>query len=539
MKHKNSTPRTLLPRLMMALAASVVSIGVGAAEPRQFKLMVGIVVEGLENQWLETLSDRMGEGGFRKLTDQGVTIDNIDYGTSLDGAAAASLLMTGAAPAINGIASAELYDPATERISSIFADQNVLGNFSTRGFSPSGLHTSTLSDEVRIASGGLSGVYGLATRPELAIPLAGHAGNLALWINPSNGQWASSTFYREIPTAIAARNRALPLETRMDTMSWTPITGSSPMPALPEHLTRYPFRYVFPRGTGRLEQFMATPLANREITRLAQEVMQVVHLGSSQDGTDVLNIAYSLEPFEYGQNSDNRAELIDAYLRLDKDLEQLFSSIDSSVGLDNTLIYLAGTPPRPRTRRDDEKYNIPGGEFSARRAISLLNLYLIALHGNGDYVDGFHNGYIYLNRRLIKERGLDGAQLRSQAADFLTRMTGVAEAFTIDRIINGEAGDNAAALRRNTDLATAGDVLLRIAPGYEITETGRQSRGPVLRQVERLSATTAPAFIFAPGVTAQRISTPVDARSIAPTVSRLLRIRSPNGAALPPVTLQK
>lgn len=532
-------PRTLLPRLMMALAASVVTIGVGATEPRQFKLMVGIVVEGLENQWLETLSEQMGQGGFKKLSEQGVSIENIDYGTNLDGASAASMLLTGASPSINGIPSAEQYDAVTDRVNSIFADQNVMGNFSTRGYSPAALRTGTLSDEVRISSGGLSGVYGLAARAELAIPLAGHAGNLALWINPANGQWASSTFYREIPTAIAARNRALPLETRMDTMSWTPITGSASLPTLPEHLTRYPFRYVFPRGTGRLEQFMATPLANREITHLAQEVMQVVHLGNSPDGTDVLNIAYSLEPFEYGQNTDNRAELIDAYLRLDKDLEQLFSSIDSSVGLENTLIYLAGTPPRPRSRREDDKYNMPAGEFSARRAISLLNLYLIALHGNGDYVDGFHNGYIYLNRRLIKERGLDGAQLRNEAAEFLTRMTGVAEAFTIDCIINGYAGDNAAALRRNTDPATAGDVFLRIAPGYEITETGRQSRGPVIHLAERLSATTAPAFIFAPGLPAQKITVPVDARSIAPTVSRLLRIRSPNGASLPPVPLEK
>ena len=57
------------------------------------------------------------------------------------------------------------------------------------------------------------------------------------------------------------------------------------------------------------------------------------------------------------------------------------------------------------------------------------------------------------------------------------------------------------------------------------------------RTVTRAVASTAPAFILAPQAAPRRIDVPVDARVIAPTVCRLLRIRSPNGSALPPLRL--
>jgi hypothetical protein len=50
---------------------------------------------------------------------------------------------------------------------------------------------------------------------------------------------------------------------------------------------------------------------------------------------------------------------------------------------------------------------------------------------------------------------------------------------------------------------------------------------------------TAPVFILAPVVKAERITTEIDARAIAPTVARILRIRSPNASELPPMLIDK
>ena len=231
----------------------------------------------------------------------------------------------------------------------------------------------------------------------------------------------------------------------------------------------------------------------------------------------------------------------DAYIKLDRNLEQLFSTVGRQVGLDKTVFMLASTPPRPQRRRDDERYNMPYGEFSARKAASLLNLYLIALHGNGAYISHFNNGNIYLNHKLLEEMKLDVSAVRAEAAQLLAGMTGVDRVHTIDEIIAGHAGENAEALRRNTVGSVAGDILVVVAPGFEILDDYNDTTPDAAHtgMVQCTAAATAPVFIMAPDVAAQTIGTPVDARAIAPTVARILRIRSPNGAAAPALNLTK
>ncbi len=247
----------------------------------------------------------------------------------------------------------------------------------------------------------------------------------------------------------------------------------------------------------------------------------------------MLNLNYRLVVPDYTRNSDTRLELMDSYLRLDRNLEQLFSLVDRA-GAGNSVIFLVATPPSSTVRRDEEKWNIPYGEFSTRKAGSLLNMYLMAIYGTGDWVSGYHNGHFYLNNKLIKDKNLDPKAVRSEAASFIARMSGIKEAYTIDQILAGDAGDNAAALKRNTHLPTAGDVMITVTPGWEIiNDLASGSTSYAKNQVERIVAPTAPAFILAPGyVTPTRIDTPVDVRTIAPTVARILRIRSPNAASL-------
>ncbi len=171
------------------------------------------------------------------------------------------------------------------------------------------------------------------------------------------------------------------------------------------------------------------------------------------------------------------------------------------------------------------------GEFSSRKAVSLLNMYLIALYGNGDWVSGYHNGQIFLNHKLIKDRGKELREVRRESADFLTRMAGVHRAWTLDDVIDRRATESPDAMRRNIFHSTAGDVYLSIVPGWQ--EIDDDSDTEQANTIVRAGAPTAPAFILAPNITHKEITTPVDARVIAPTVAGILRIRSPNGASLP------
>ena len=233
---------------------------------------------------------------------------------------------------------------------------------------------------------------------------------------------------------------------------------------------------------------------------------------------------------------------MDAYVRLDADIAGIIRAIEKGPGMDKTLFFVAGTPAPAGGKRDEEKWNIPSGQFSPRKAVSLLNMYLMAIHGNGEWVSGYHNGYFYLNRQLLKERGIKDSDMRREAADFLARMSGVSDVYTLDDILARRAGDTPSALRRNISATHAGDLLVMVNPGWEISDeidgqtvNIEQSSLPVVRW----QATTSPIYIMAPSLSAGEITERVDARAIAPTIARQLRIRSPNAASVSPLLLDK
>lgn len=534
------------PRLFALLLASMVSMAlpVGAQNARTNSsrpaLVVGIMVEGLDRQYVEELMEYFGEGGFKRLVNNGVVFSDVDFGTPLTGSAAASMLMTGASPSVTGITTDLVYDYETMRPKQAMFDPAYLGNFTSETFSPVNLRVSTVGDELKIAGAGTSQVFSIAADPNEAIILAGHAANNATWLSDTNANWATSTFYRDTPSVLSRRNRLINLSSRIDTMTWQPSAVTTTLDIIPEWVRLYPFKHTIGKDPQwKVAKFKNTPLFNREATAMAREYISTLGLGR-HEGTDMLNIGLSVEPFIYSKYADVQLETADSYIKLDRDLAALFDVIDKEVGLKNAVIYLAGTPQQPLSRKEDPKWALPYGEYSPRKAISLLNLYLMALHGNGEWVNGFYDNYFYLNRNLIKEKELDLGSIQKEAADFLKRMAGVNTAYTIGEILDGHAGVNAHALRRNTSYATAGDVLVDIAPGWEIVElaysTPYQMNG--INMVTRGVSASAPFYLLAPDVAARTIDYRIDARAIAPTIARILRIRSPNGSSLPPVKLK-
>lgn len=519
------------------MGASTALVPVAAQSlPPAPQLVVGIVVEGLSNDYLELLGPQFGQNGFRRLAGKGVEITDVDFGTTLDGAASTAMIFTGASPAVNGIGSATVYNRETRRPQAAFNDPETIGNFTTETLSPKALGASTLSDELRIASGGLGYVYSIAPDPAEAIVMAGHAGNSAFWINDLTGKWATTTYYRDLPQKPQEINHRSPLEYRLDTLQWVPSIAIDRFPNLPSYKKAYPFRHTFPRGdNNRYRAFKASAAVNTDVADLAIGYLNSMALGK-RESADMIALAFTLDPYPYARDADSRPELMDSYLRLDRDLGRLFDAIDAAgPGMDRTLVFVTGTPMTRRQRRDDERWAIPYGEFSSRKAVSLLNMYLMAIHGNGQWVAGYHDSQLFLNHELIKEKGKDIEEIRTAAARFLERMSGVSHAWTIDEVLSRQASERPEAFRRNTVAETAGDVFIAIAPGWQEIDDDSDTEAP--RTVTRAVASTAPAFIMAAQVAPRKIEIPVDARAIAPTVCRLLRIRSPNGASLPPLRL--
>lgn len=519
-----------MPGIFIALLSTMVGMAVHANASERPRMVIGIVIDGLDQQYIDLLQNQFVEGGFNRLLRDGAVITAADYGTNTDATASTAMLMTGASPSVTSISGERVYDRhALRPIAALSGPDGV--------FSPEQLGVSTLADEVRISSGGVGRVFGIATDPSLAVILAGHSANAAIWLNDRTGAWTSSSFYREVPPQIAYRNRLRPLSLRLDTTQWSPLLPAEAY-GLPEHLTHYPFRYTFGGGNPhRYAMFANSPVGNTEIADLAGEIIDNLGLGTTES-TDMVNLAFSLKPYDFTTSTDNRYELIDSYLRLDRDLEHLFQKADSVAGPQNAVIFVAATPPSGRSRRDDERWLIPYGEFSTKKAKSLLNMFLIARYGNGEWVTGFFNRQFFLNDQLIEERSVDARRMRAEAADFLEKMSGVGRVITIDEVLGGRGDDTLEALQRNTAAGTAGDLYIEVAPGWETID---DINSPVsenrTRYVERYAAPTASVYILAHDIAPQRIDTPVDIRVVAPTVARLLRIRSPNAASMPALPL--
>lgn len=530
------------------LVASMVTMGIAAATPQpqpptlRPTLVVGIFVKGLSADYIDLLRSNFGTDGFNRFISDGLTIENVDYGPGIDATAATAMLVTGAAPGVNGVPSDRVWNATTRTDIPVLLDPQKAGSYTDQDLTPSRLLVSTVSDEVRIADGGLGAVHALAADPQIAVILGAHAGNAAFWISDLDGKWTTSRHYRETPAPIARRNVGLTLASRLDTMAWEPSLKLDLYPDLPDYKKLYPFRLTFPqRDANRFKAFKTSAPGNREIAAAASDLITSTPLGSRQV-TDMISVGFDLSPYLYTRDADNRIETMDAYVRLDSDIANIIRAIEKGPGMDKTLMFIAGTPAPTGGRRDDEKWAIPSGTFSPRKAVSLLNVYLMAIHGNGQWVSGYYNGFFHLNHKQAKDRGVDLAELRRECADFLTRMAGVSEVYTIDDILARRAGDNPVALERNISAPHAGDLLVTVNPGWEISdgeEFDDVDLGETRLPVVRWQATTSPMYLLAPSVEPAVLSEPVDARTIAPTVSRLLRIRSPNAAKLPPINLKK
>ena len=296
------------------------------------------------------------------------------------------------------------------------------------------------------------------------------------------------------------------------------------------------FRYTFPRNdTQRIAHFTSSPMCAEEVTEVALLHLTGLNLGTHSH-MDMLNVAYSAGAYENRSNSDYSLELVDTYVRLDRQIARLLDYAERSVGLANTMVIVSGTGYFSDNRADDKRFNIPTGEFRNSHAKSLLNMYLIAVYGNGDWVMGVANLQVYLNRKLIKERKLDLKQMRQQCADFLLQMSGVRTAYTQEDVFSAHGLSQALRFSLYNNVHTSGDVFLDILPGWKLIE---DDNAPGKARMVRSCAVLSPLLIHGAGVKAQLVTESIDAASIAPTVATLLGIRCPNASSASIVPLQK
>lgn len=522
-------------RLLTSVLFGLVGITtVIQADPTRPRLVVGIVVDQLRTDYVEFLKERFGKDGFNLLMQNGLYLKDVDFNIKdLDKANATAIIYTGNYAPASGIPSEKIYDKSTKHPIPVLHDPQIIGNFTTETYSPKSLRLSTIADEIAVDGVGLGSIYSVAPDAMQAIIMSGHAGSSAFWISDESGKWATTTYYKEVPQAITQRNRQRPLAERLDTMVWTPSRVLDSYQGVPAQKKYFPFRHTFPKkNEDRYEKYKESALVNTEVTDVAIDYIKSMQLGQRGDVIDMLNVGYTAAPYKDSPDGDFRLELEDSYLRLDGQLSRLFSAIKEYVGLDNTLVFLSSTGYYDDATTDDSRYRIPTGNFSMKRAVSLLNSFLSAQYGNDSYIEGSYGNMIWLDETTLERHGLNLSDIRRDSRDFLVRMSGVADVKSLTDILS-ETTPELRRLSRGIDPKSAGDLRLEFAPGWTVNDDVRL---PVVSWQTREATPATPAFLMGQNIPALTISSPTEAAAIAPTVCSVMRIRSPNGAYSKPLS---
>lgn len=519
-------------KLTTILLSGLFAGGVLAAEPKTPKIVVGIMVDQLRTDYLEQLRPYFGDKGFNRLMAEGVYLADVDFhGAAADAPTGTAIVYTGAWPVVNGVASAQTLDPDSRRSSPALSAAGKAG----REYSPENLRVSTIADELLINNGTLSKIYSVGADPQVSVITSGHGGAAAIWFDDAGGRWASPLYYGSLPPIISNKNRTSPLASKVSSSSWRPLHPASHYSG--GNLWNLgDFNYSF-SGTGRdtnLRFKLSAPF-NAEVTEAAIDLMKSMQSGSGQAPPGMLSLNYSLAPYTFDFDGDNRPELTDSYVRLDAELGRLIDSLNKEYGQGNYLLFLSSTGYASEPAIPDAAAKLPSGEITLKQAESLLNSYLSASFGNGDYVALIRGNKLYLDTKTASLRNIDLKKLREESKAFLMRMSGVSEVFTIDEILKGETA-RAKDMALGVDAKNAPDLFISFNPGWTVTD---DNTSPSVSTTVRLASPSTPAFIMAPGLAPETVTTTVDATAIAPTVTSLLRIRPPNAAASKPLIFNK
>ncbi|MCD8265720.1 MAG: alkaline phosphatase family protein [Prevotellaceae bacterium] len=500
------------------------------------RLVVNVIIDQLRSDYLEAFAPLYGTDGFAKLMGEGRVYTRAEYPfLGPDRASAVACLMTGTVPYENGIVGEQWFDRTTLQTVCCVDDKRFKGNSTAECTSPQYLAVSTLTDELKVTSGGSSLVYAIAPERDAAVFSAGHSADGCFWMNDFTGQWCTSSYYNPVPTWLSFYNNSRGMQKSLPSITWEPALNVSAASwwAATTSGTREPFSHSFSDET-TLRSFKASAMVNEEVTRFALHVVRNGMLGVDQV-TDFLSVTYYAGNFDHKAASECRMEVQDTYVRLDAELASLIDAVEAKVGKGRVLFVLTSTGYTDDDRADEDlsEYRIPTGEVSFTRAYLLLNMYLTAVYGQGQYVLAASGNQIYLDQKLIENKSLDLNEVLERSASFLIQMDGVRDVYTSQRLMLDVGTSPLRSLRNAYNPKASGDIIIEIAPGWRLVNENTDER-----VLQRRSYLGFPLIFWGSGIEPGKVDDPVTIDHVAPTIAAHLRIRAPNACSASPLNLR-
>ena len=556
--------RTLALSLLLIVA--VVSSGQRRSElaqPKRPRLVLLIAVDQFRYDYLERFGDLFVANGLKRLQREGAswTQSNYDHMPTYT-APGHGTMMTGAYPAETGIVGNEWPDRTTGKKVTSVSDTTVQllgGRTGDTGSSPRRLMSSTVGDELRLATNDRSKVIGISIKDRSAILPAGRHANAAYWFSITSGTVVSSTYYfPQLPDWVTNFNsthrasqyfkkswdRLLPDESEYikragpDSPKWEVVTATGDTNAFPHIITGGSST----PDTNFYTAFDHSPFSNELLLSFAEQAIVSEQLGQDDD-TDVLTVSFSANDYVGHRYGPYSQEAMDITLRTDRQIAALLDFVQSKVGLQNTLIAFTadhGVSPIPEHA---EALGLGGARLKIADILAAIRAaisarynpdkkspdptadYIYKFDDNGWIRDGFFNGNIYFNYDALQRDRVNLEEISQIAGAAALKVPGIARYFTRAQMLRGATSITDPIERRALHgfyPSRSGDVILIPDPYKYLGDTLAATHGSPY-----FYDTNVPTIIMGAGVTPGRYLEPASPADIAPTLCALLRIAPP------------
>jgi predicted AlkP superfamily pyrophosphatase or phosphodiesterase len=547
------------------VAAGFLAFAVAPAHPqtpdKPVRLVLQITVDQLRADLIDRYAAGFGEGGFRRLLDDGAFYVNAHHRhANTETIVGHTTLSTGTDPAVHGMVANVWLDRASGELSYNVEDAEypLLGEgggvdqateidptqrlATTQGRSPRSIQTTMIGDEIALSLGPDAKVFGVSIKDRGAIAMAGHAGK-AFWFSKSGGRMVTSTFYLDaypdwveawnakgVPASYANTSWKLLAEPsaylfgNADDMSWeTDFPGFG---------RTFPHPYGPADGKYFTTLLTLTPAGDEIVLDFAKALMAAEEIGKDAI-TDYLSISFSSTDYVGHFFGPSSLEAEDNLHRLDRTLADLLAYVDKTVGLDQTLVVLSADHGASEAPGYLKTLGI-GGEYFNFDAIDKSEA-ITALKAKfgiaEELVDRFFQPYLYLNRKTIAAHGLDLAEVSREVAEELRKFPGVAYAVSSDDLRAGAVARTPVtdAVLANFHEDRSGDIYVVFEPHWFVADFDGQSvtgsHGSPWPYDSHV-----PVIWLGPGIEAGRIGRRVETVDVAPTIAAYLKVRPPSGA---------
>lgn len=517
-------------------------------EDKKPKLVVGIIVDQMRYDYLTRFENKYGNGGFKRLMRDGFNCKNNHYNyiPTYTGPGHASVY-TGTTPKNHGIIANDWYDKfikdevycaSDDQYTSVGVADKYEGKMS-----PHRMQTTTVTDQLRLDTQQRGKVIGVAIKDRGAILPAGHAANGAYWFyGKDKGNWITSTYYRnDLPTWVKEFNASDAAEKYLTT--WNTLYDINTYTESGSDTNEFEGTFKgkanasFPYDLAALKDenwgfdiLKSTAYGNSLTTDFAIVAIKGEQLGKD-DESDFLALSYSSTDYVGHKFGVNSKEIQDTYLRLDKDLERLFATLDAEVGKGNYTIFLTADHAAVHVPTYLQSVKIPGGYFSHSELRTHLTDYLKKEYGSDQLIENTSNGQIFLNYAEMKRLKISSTAIENALKSELLAYDQIAKVFTRTMLMSGEYTTGIeASLQKGFNQKRSGDVCYVLEPSVISYGRTGSTHGSGFNY-----DTHVPLLFYGNGVNQGATMQRTKITDIAPTISAILGISFPNGATGDPI----